>query len=104
MGNGLREQTKSIQMPRYDYRCVECMYQFSAFHGFNESLGTTRHQGRCPNCGSTLCERIPSVGFSVSGASKPNNKEPMVGEKVEDFIRESKQELKEQRRKLEDNR
>jgi preprotein translocase subunit SecE len=38
----------------------------------------------------------------VSG--KKTEKKAKVGEKVEDFIRESKEELKEQRKKLEDDR
>ena len=82
-------------MPSYAYRCVECMSQFTAFHGFHERVG-------CPCCNSSLCERIPSVGFSVSG--KKSEKKTKVGEKVEDFIKESKEELKEQRKKLEDDR
>lgn len=84
------------QMPSYAYRCVECMSQFTAFHGFHEGAS-------CPSCGSPLCERIPSVGFSVSGTAK-KEKKAKVGEKVENFIEESKQELKEQRRKLEGDR
>ena len=83
-------------MPSYSYRCVECMSQFTAFHGFHEST-------RCPVCGSGACERIPSVGFSVSGA-RNSEKKAKVGEKVENFIKESKQELEEQRKKLGDDR
>lgn len=84
-------------MPRYAYRCVECMNQFSAFHGFNE------RPPHC-SCGSTLCERIPSVGFSVSGVEKQSTKKDIPGEKVKDFIEESREELKQQRKDLEDKR
>ena len=83
-------------MPSYSYRCVECLHQFTAFHGFYN------REASCPCCNSSLCERIPSVGFSVSG--KKPEKKARVGEKVEDFIEESKEELKEQRKKLEANR
>jgi putative FmdB family regulatory protein len=86
----------SSQMPSYAYRCVECMTQFRAFHGFHESA-------RCPACNSGACERIPSVGFSVSGVNN-SDKKAKVGEKVEKFIKEAKQEVQEQKRKLEDER
>ena len=86
---------KNSPMPSYAYRCVECLHQFTAFHGFRE-------RASCPCCNSSLCERIPSVGFSISG--KKPEKKAKVGEKVEDFIKESKEELKEQRKKLEDDR
>jgi len=72
------------------------MSQFTAFHGFHEST-------RCPVCGSGACERIPSVGFSVSGTRSPDKK-AKVGEKVENFIKEAKQEVKEQRKQLEEER
>ena len=83
-------------MPRYAYRCVECMSQFSAFHGFNDPV-------HCSVCGSSLCERIPSVGFSVAGVSK-EQREMKVGEKVENFIKETKEELNNEKKKLEDER
>jgi len=84
-------------MPRYSYRCVECLGQFNAFHGFSETAS-------CPKCDSTLCERIPSIGFSVSGTNDPSTKKQKVGQKVNDFIREAKEELKEQRKTLEEGR
>jgi hypothetical protein len=71
------------------------MLQFNAFHGFDE-------QTKCSSCGSSLCERIPSVGFSVSGAK--TEKKEKVGTKVKSFIEESKKELKQQRKKLKDSR
>jgi len=83
-------------MPRYAYRCVPCMQQFSAFHGFNEAT-------RCPACGSSVCERIPSVGFSVSGFVE-EEKKGKTGEKVKEFIEDSKEELKKQREELEAKR
>tara|TARA_R110001583_G_scaffold54100_1_gene166152 strand:- start:566 stop:814 length:249 start_codon:yes stop_codon:yes gene_type:complete len=82
-------------MPNYAYRCVECMSQFNAFHGFNERTN-------CPTCFSSVCERIPSVGFSVSGYVK--EQESKTGEKVKDFIEQSREELKQQREELEDER
>jgi putative FmdB family regulatory protein len=83
-------------MPSYAYRCVECLHQFTAFHGFRERAG-------CPCCNSSICERIPSVGFTVSGVNTPEKK-AKVGEKVEEFIKEAGEELKEQRKSIEDNR
>ena len=84
-------------MPRYAYRCVGCMSQFTAFHGFNDAT-------KCPQCGSSLCERIPSVGFSVSGFAQEHKNKTKTGEKVEKFIEDSKEELKQQRKDLEDKR
>ena len=83
-------------MPRYAYRCVECMNQFTAFHGFGE------RPPHC-SCGSTLCERIPSVGVSVSGVNKEKQREK-VGQKVEEFIENSKEDLKKQKEELGDKR
>jgi len=82
-------------MPRYAYRCVGCMNQFNAFHGFRENT-------RCPQCDSSICERIPSVGFSVSGYVEEQKRK--TGEKVKEFIEESKEELKQHKEELEDNR
>ena len=82
-------------MPRYAYRCVECLSQFNTFHGFHEDT-------RCPKCNSPICERIPSVGFSVSGFVQEQQEK--TGEKVKEFIEESKEELKQQRKELEDKR
>lgn len=73
------------------------MSQFTAFHGFGE------RPPHC-SCGSTLCERIPSVGFSVSGFAEKQGKEGKVGQKVEDFIEESREELKKQKKEFEGKR
>lgn len=94
--NGLvAQQTKKglKWMPRYAYRCVGCMYQFDAFHGFSE-------KARCPACNSSVCERIPSVGFSLSGFAK--EQKTKTGEEVKKFIEESKEDLKQQKRALKD--
>jgi len=72
------------------------MNQFTAFHGFGERPPSC-------SCGSTLCERIPSVGFSVSGVSKEKQREK-VGQKVEEFIQNSKEDLKKQKEELGDKR
>jgi hypothetical protein len=69
------------------------MYQFDAFHGFDEKAG-------CPACSSSVCERIPSVGFSVSGFVK--EQKTKTGEEVKKFIEESKEDLKRQKRELKD--
>lgn len=82
-------------MPRYAYRCVDCSHQFNAFHGFNDGAD-------CPTCGSSLCERIPSVGFSVSGFAK--EQKVKTGEKVKEFIEETKEDLKQQKKELEEKR
>ena len=96
MESGYKVKIARLRMPSYSYRCVECMSQFTAFHyGFNEGA-------RC-SCGSTLCERIPSVGFSVGGVEKEQEKSK-VGDKVEEFIKETKEELKNQKQKLKDDR
>ena len=85
-------------MPRYSYKCQECTLEFDAFHSFSESA-------ICPECSSLLCKRIPSVGFVVFGASDTTaNKKQKVGQKVNDLIKEAKEELKEQRKTLEENR
>jgi len=69
------------------------MHHFDAFHGFSEKAS-------CPTCDSSMCEKIPVVGFSVSGFAK--EQKTKTGDEVKRFIEESREDLKQQKRELKD--
>ena len=47
-------------MPRYDYRCKECDFQFEVCHGFNDPIPD------CPEC-SNQVQRIIKKAPMVAG-------------------------------------
>ena len=53
-------------MPIYEYRCKNCGKQVEILvrSGMNDSPA-------CPDCGSTLLERLLSVPYVMTGESRP---------------------------------
>jgi len=82
-------------MPRYAYRCNSCDAEFLTMHGIDETLHI------CKECSSTdsLTRLLttPSYGIKKKFADK-------VGRLTEDFIEESREELKKQRADLDKQR
>ena len=75
-------------MPRYTYRCNECMGVFTAFHSMKEKLS------ECEECGvADLLERVP-VSFST------HVKEKAAGKIVKSFIDDAREEVKEEKKKM----
>jgi putative FmdB family regulatory protein len=82
-------------MPRYAYTCDRCNVEFLTIHSIDEVLET------CKECAATgtLTKLLtkPSYGIKKRGADR-------VGKITEDFIEDSRQELKKQRRDLDKQR
>jgi len=72
-------------MPIYSYKCEECEYSCKLFHQIGEE------PKNCPSCNST-CFKKQFVGSSI----KINNISDDPKSRVERFIEESRQTLKEQ--------
>ena len=80
-------------MPKYVYRCNECDSTFQIFHGMFEI------QESCEICNlETSLVRIPQINFI--NKKSPTSIKHKVGEKVVNFIEESKKTLKEQQKQL----
>jgi len=78
-------------MPRYVYRCEACRGEFEISHGmFHE-------QREC-----ILCRRIETIvkvpNFSIKKTQDEQQSRP--GKIVDEFIRDAKKDLKEQRKEL----
>ena len=79
-------------MPKYAYKCKECDHAFEAIHGMLLKL---RNCDECATDGSLF--RVPSVTYSTKSKASPEKK---TGEIVKEFIRDAKQEVKEEKRKM----
>ena len=79
-------------MPKYTYKCKECDHAFEAIHGMFLKL---RNCDECATDGSLF--RVPSVAYSTKSIASPEKK---TGELVKEFIRDAKQEVKEEKKKM----
>ena len=79
-------------MPRYDYRCKECGFEFTKFHGMSEKLTD------CIECSAegTLF-KVP-----LAFVTRTNNisREQKPGEVVKKHIEEAKKEIEKEKRDL----
>lgn len=73
-------------MPFYEYFCVPCKNTFKTYHGPNDRAE------ECPKCSTK--EIVKSLSHVT--ISKPRLKESTAGNRVEKFIEESRETLKEQ--------
>ena len=53
-------------MPQYDYRCLKCKKAFSVTETVS-AHESVKH--KCPKCGSTVVERVPT-GFFAKTSKK----------------------------------
>lgn len=82
-------------MPRYAYRCNSCSAEFLTMHGINETLQTCKE---CTSTGAlTRLVTTPSYKIKKKFADK-------VGKLTEDFIEESRENLKKQHTDLDKQR
>ena len=82
-------------MPRYAYRCDSCDREFLTAHASTEVLET--------------CEQCGTHGALIKLLTKPSYKKKgrdysKVGQLTKDFIEESREQLKKQRKEIEDKR
>jgi|TARA_Y100000310_G_C20636852_1_gene791640 putative FmdB family regulatory protein len=74
-------------MPRYDYRCLECLSIFTVRHSIKEKVT------ECRECKSEgMIEKIPTSFMSI--------KKREVGNVVKRHIEESKQDLAQEKQDL----
>ena len=74
-------------MPRYDYKCSECLSIFTVRHSIKELID------ECKECGSKdVVEKIPASFLTI--------KKKKAGKIVKNHIEEAKQELKQEKKNL----
>jgi putative FmdB family regulatory protein len=82
-------------MPRYAYRCNSCGAEFLTMHGINETLQTCKE---CTGTGAlTRLVTTPSYKTKKKAVDR-------AGKLTEDFIEESRADLKKQHRDLDKQR
>lgn len=82
-------------MPRYSYRCSACDKTHTVFHLADET------QKQCELCGAT--DSLSKVLTRFTTKSTKSHK-PRVGDVTEDFIKDARQELDQQKDALNKNR
>jgi len=82
-------------MPVYVYECEECEEQFKVSHGMTEN-----HE-HCDLCDATNIRRIPTMFTNLSKKIVRNNK---TGDITKEFIENSKEELRNEKRELDGKR
>jgi|TARA_E500000331_G_C17055081_1_gene625706 putative FmdB family regulatory protein len=79
-------------MPTYTYKCIECDHIFDEFHLMSETID------KCVKCDSEHVTKV--LPKSMNMVSRSNPSKPKVGNIVNDYIKDVKQELKEQKEQL----
>jgi putative FmdB family regulatory protein len=82
-------------MPRYEYECDHCKEVIQIFHSMDESIDS------CPDCGSADIKKSFKTPIAFFARKERDRK---AGELVEEFIQESKEELKNEKREVDKNR
>ena len=77
-------------MPRYTYKCLECLETFDVVHGIFEDQDT------CDLCRSNKLKRVPQ---ELHIRRKPTTQGGKVGDEVKRAIEENRAVLKEERKK-----
>ena len=77
-------------MPRYTYKCLECLETFDVVHGIFEDQDT------CGFCKSNKLKRVPQ---ELHIRRKPTTQRGKVGDEVKRAIEENRAILKEERKK-----
>ena len=83
-------------MPRYLYHCNECDEEYQELHSIKEKLTDCKF---CNSKDSLI--RVPSIFMT---AYKDKKTEHRPGDIVKEFIEESQEDLKKQRKELEQKR
>ncbi len=72
-------------MPRYVYECEDCEENFEVYHSILEDWSN------CLSCKSQAIRRIPCMPITFPDKGEKSRK---AGELVEEYIQDSKEELK----------
>lgn len=78
-------------MPAYVYRCRDCNSTFEVRHSMSEK------QEKCTVCEGHNIFKVPSISKSF-GLKNANNSVP--GKIVDDYIRETKDEIKKEKKRM----
>ena len=82
-------------MPRYEYECGHCTEVIQIFHSMDEGVDS------CPDCGSADIKKSFKTPIALSTKKEGAGK---TGDIVNDFIKQAKEELKDEKREIERNR
>tara|TARA_R100001594_G_scaffold131973_1_gene171929 strand:+ start:1722 stop:1970 length:249 start_codon:yes stop_codon:yes gene_type:complete len=82
-------------MPRYEYKCTDCEATSTIFHLVNESWD------ECPKC---MKKQTLKKVLSTFTTTKKVGHRSVVGETTEEFIKEAREDLKQQKRELDRER
>jgi putative FmdB family regulatory protein len=81
-------------MPRYTYKCTDCLILVEVWHSITERLEN------CSSCNKESCmERVPS-NFSLNLNKQNSKTSKKPGELVKESIEEFKQDLKQQKKDM----
>jgi predicted ATP-dependent serine protease len=84
-------------MPKYVYKCLECGQVYETVHSFGDTVEACSQLNEYSECSSTSeIQRIPQ---SIN-LFKKENKEAQVGQVVNDFIEQTKEEVKTYKKEL----
>ena len=78
-------------MPFYSYECSKCDGKFRVFHGMDEV------QKECTLCHSSEDGILKKVYDKISVSTGNSNKTSSAKDRVNDFIRDSKEQLEQQK-------
>jgi len=82
-------------MPIYVYECYDCKEDFKVSHSMHEDWG------KCDICESANIARKPTFFTNLSKSATEKQK---VGDLTKEFINDSKEDLKRQKKELDTNR
>lgn len=81
-------------MPRYQYRCTECQFTKTYFHGINEAIQ------KCEKCELDTMKKVLTNKFYTF--TKNSRTQPKTGEITKKYIEDNKEILKTQKKEAEE--
>ena len=82
-------------MPIYIYECLGCEEQFKVSHGMTEDYE------KCDSCESDDIRRVPTLFTNLTKKHIIKNR---TGDLTKEFIENAKEELRQERKELDDSR
>ena len=82
-------------MPIYIYECLDCEDQFKVSHGMTED-----HE-KCDSCESNDIRRVPTL---FTNLAKKRTIKSRTGDLTKEFIENAKEEFRQEKKELDENR
>ena len=79
-------------MPTYTYQCLECSHVFDVFHSMSETVEV------CEKCNATKVKRLLSKPLNIKKSANFGKKKP--GSVVKQYIKDVKEEIKAEKRRI----